>query len=116
MKISLSFAHLHTPLFFARINWGEKLDVKNTAKGKLKLTYDRVEKELIVECDGRMTIIPTSNVVSMDPIPESLEAQVTHDMLTPVSPFVPPKGKRTAQASSPMDHVHQGPGNGKVRD
>lgn len=117
MKINVSFAHLHSPLFFAGRNWGEKIDVKNTAKGKVTMSYDRDSKELQIQCEGKETFIPSSNVVSYEPMPEGLEAQAKHLNTPPVNPLVnPPKGKIKAQASSPMDHVHQGLGGGKTND
>lgn len=110
MKIELSFAHLHSPLFFARVNWGDKLDIKNTAKGKIKLTYDQSEKELIVECGQKKTILPTTSVFSMEPILDIKEEPIVNSITTP------PRGKIKPQASGPNDHVFGGLGAGKTND
>lgn len=118
MKIDLSFAHLHGPLFFANKNWGEKLDVKNTAKGKIQLSYDREHKELTVKCDGFTTIVPSSNIVSMTPIPEAMPAQVNQPLEAALNTAViPPRGpgRPKAQVSGPHDHVFA-QNAGKVRD
>ena len=64
-KIDLTFVHLHNPLFLAGTNFGEKLD-PSSSKGKgLKLTYDRAEKELVVEYKNQVALIPTSNIATM---------------------------------------------------
>lgn len=66
--MKIRFAQLHSPLFFAGVNFGDKLDV-NSAKGSgLKMLYDRNTKELNLEYKGKITIMPTeSNVVHMEP-------------------------------------------------
>jgi hypothetical protein len=109
MKIELSFAHLHSPLFFANKNWGEKLDTKNTSKGSISLIYDRTEKELLIKSGIHESIIPLSNVVSMTP-----KTGAPTDMIPPKGPA--PSGKIKAQASSPVEHVQAGPGFGKTND
>lgn len=117
--IDLTFVHLHSPLFFAKRNWGEKL-TPNSSKGKLQMRYDREQKEVLLKCDGHQTIIPTSNVVSMDPAPAGIEDFAEAMTAPAVNPMVnPPKGKPgpkpKAQVSGPHDHVFaQAPG--KVRD
>lgn len=64
--MKIKFAQLHTPLFFAGINFGEKLDV--TKRVGLVMLYDRLNRELNVQYIGRSTIIPAdSNVVHMEP-------------------------------------------------
>lgn len=117
--IELTFAELHTPLFLGGTNWQLKLDIKNTAKGKLSLAYDRENHELIVKANGHIAIIPTSNVVSMTPMPEGLIAQTQH-LAEPLVDLVvnppKPKGRPKAQASTPMDHAHKGLGFGKTND
>ncbi len=64
--MNLRFAELHTPLFFAGINMGSKLDP--TKRTGLVLTYDRVERELVVQYSGRTCIIPRENVASMEEV------------------------------------------------
>lgn len=110
MKIALCFAELHTPLFLAGINWGQKLDIKNTTKGKLALAYDRAEKELLVNANGKVAIIPTSNVVSMTPLEEATKVEREPPAV------VPAKGRIKTQASTPMSHVFEGQGAGKTND
>lgn len=119
MKLELAFAELHNPLFLGGTNWGVKLDVKNTTKGKVQLTYDRGEKELLVTANGKTAIIPTTNVVSMTPMPEGLTEMAKHMAETVVNPLVnPPKGIKkaiNAQVSGPTDHVFA-QNAGKTRD
>lgn len=110
MKRILSFVHLHAPLFFAKRNWGEKLETTNTAKGKVALTYDTDDKELTIECEGRKTFLPSTSVFSMEPASIGIEEKVTAPQVAA------PKGKIKAQASSPMDHVQNGLGFGKTND
>ncbi len=65
MKINLSFAELHNPLFLNGTNHKQKL--YNTAVG---LIYDTKEKELYVNFKGAIAIIPSNNVASMTPAPD----------------------------------------------
>ncbi len=116
MSIPVSFAHFHNPLFFAGRNWGEKIDVRNRAKGSVVMTYDRQNKELCVQCEGKTTYIPSSNIVSYEPIPESLSAQAMHFAEAIPNPVVNPPKKVSAQASGPHDHVFAGKGGGKTND
>ncbi len=103
--IGLKFAELHNALFLGGKNHGLKLD-----PGKvdgLKLSYDRAEKELIVEWSSHKGIIPTSNVACMvEGAPEKPYQQSSHPMVA---------GLQSAQVETPMGHVHQGPGKGKTR-
>lgn len=102
MKIKLSFAELHTPLFLGGKNFGLKLISKNTTDPDL--TYDQSEKELWVEHNKKIAIIPCSNVVSMTPFAPSI-------MPDSVPAPIAPAKKVKAQASTPMDHVFsEGPG------
>lgn len=104
MKIDLSFAELHNPLFLAGTNLQMKLQPdKRTG---LKLVYDRTEKELLVEWQGQTAIVPSSNISSMTPkladVPTKAE---------PAQPN-PEMARRTAQVETPQSHVHAGPGHG----
>lgn len=109
MKVEASFVLLHSPLFFAGRNWGNKLDVKDTAKAKLQLTYDRETKELEVKCLAKTMYMPSSNIIGYEPLITTLP---TSDAA--VAPGI--IRRRTAQASTPMDHVHAGLGAGKTND
>lgn len=112
MKIDCSFVHLHAPLFFAGRNWGEKLDIKNTSKGKIALSYDRDTRELHLECDGKEAFLPSTSVFSYIPKGVVLDATAQSQ---PERQKPGPKPKITAQVSGPHDHVFaQGPG--KTRD
>lgn len=106
-KMEVSFAHLHTPLFFAGRNWGEKLDVRHTAKGKITMTYDKEEKTLHVRCDGLEAYIPSSNLVSYSPLknPPLKVQEVSHAGAVP---------GMNAQVSGPHDHVFAGLGGGQT--
>lgn len=106
--IEVSFVHLHTPLFFAGRNWGEKLDIKNTQKGKIKMFYDRREKELLIQCDGHASYIPSSNMVSYTPVGE------THTKAVQPTTNVSANPQINAQVSGPHDHVFAGMGAGQT--
>jgi hypothetical protein len=132
MKINLSFAELHNPLFLAGTNWGQKLVPNMGAKGKLELVYDRTEKELLVKTKGKVAIVPCASVASMTPVDIhkdiSMDKEVAQTMDVVASPVIPPmlaKGKPgpkpkvnpvNAQVSGPHDHVFAGQGVGKVND
>jgi hypothetical protein len=134
--ISLDFAELHNPLFLAGTNLNLKLDPVNR-KG-LILSYDREEKELLVEFNGKVAIIPSSNVSSMTPtspadigytvakpkVNATVSPITSHSNPTRSANTAPANGlqaanvapkpvKVSAQVSGPQDHVHAGPGNGK---
>jgi hypothetical protein len=107
MKIDLTFAELHHPLFLGGTNWQLKLQEK-TAKGHLTLVYDRSEKELLVKFNEHIAIIPTTNVACMHPKLDSIKPIEEKKHNTQPNP------KITAQVGSPMDHVFAGPGKGKA--
>ncbi len=104
MKIELSFAELHNPLFLAGTNLQMKLQPEK--RQGLKLTYDRAEKELLVEWAGETAIVPSSNISSMTPKKVEPEREIR-----PASP-TPGLGRASAQVSTPQSHVHAGPGHG----
>lgn len=121
--IELEFAELHSPLFLGGRNLGMKLDGKRYAG--IGLSYDRVEKELVVDWNDKQAIVPTSNVVSMWPRyifhEEHDEYEITaiqedkEDVLK--SAEAPKRGRPprpTAQVQTPMGHVFMGPGHGKT--
>lgn len=117
MKIDLDFAEFHIPIFLGGINWGQKL-FKKQSKGVLKLTYDRAEKEVIIEHGKFVVIVPTaSNVAVMAP------ASAVEEVKKEPAPVIEPQAviKRgpgrpaitqpNAQVSTPHSHVFaQGPG------
>lgn len=112
MLIPLDFAELHNALFLNGSNLQMKLDPKN--KQGLILVYDRTEKELIVTYNGKIAIIPSSNVSSMTPSDPNVLGQVKTASMPQPKAYTH-KGPIKAQVSSPIDHVFaQGPG--KVRE
>jgi hypothetical protein len=94
--LKLSFVHLHGPLFLAGTNLGEKLQ---TTVRNVKLEYHRDNQELHVTFNGKMAIVPVSNVVSMQLYDDSTDA-------TNKAPVVP-IGKVQAQVSTPQSHVFE---------
>lgn len=104
MKIELSFAELHNPLFLAGTNLQMKLQPEK--RTGLKLTYDRAEKELLVEWQGQTAIVPSSNISSMTP-----KLILNPAKIEPQAP-TPELARRSAQVSTPQSHVHAGPGHG----
>jgi len=117
MKIDLKFAEFHIPIFLAGTNWGQKL-FKKQAKGSLKLTYDRAEKELIIEHGNEMVIVPTaSNVAVMSPATaQTVEEKKEEPMIKPEPAKKGPgrpalNNSLNAQVNTPHSHVFsQGPG------
>ncbi len=67
MKVELEFAELHNPLFLSGTNLQLKLMPDGVKHGRagLHIHYDRAEKELIVEFNGKTAIVPATNVSSM---------------------------------------------------
>lgn len=61
--IPIKFAELHNPLFLGGTNHQTKLDP--TKRTGLTLSYNRAEKELIVQFNDSVAILPSSNVASM---------------------------------------------------
>lgn len=61
--LSLPFAELHTPLFLAGTHLGTKL-IPAGKKG-LTLQYAWAEKKLLVGWNGKLAIIPDSNIASL---------------------------------------------------
>jgi hypothetical protein len=105
-KVKVGFATLHGPLFFASKNWGEKLDVRNTAKGRLEMEYDQDTSTLTVKCEGKETFLPHTSVFSYEGITKDPRVEpVTHASANP---------KIQAQVSGPHDHVFAGQGAGQT--
>lgn len=105
-KVKVGFATLHGPLFFAGRNWGEKLDVRNTAKGKFEMEYDTDGSTLTVRCEGKETFLPHTSVFSY-------EGTTTEKRIEPVS-HASANPKIQAQVSGPHDHVFAGKGAGQT--
>lgn len=121
MKIALSFAELHTPLFLGGRNFGLKLSKDKFSS--LELSYDQTKKELWVTNEGKTAIIPTSNVVSMTPADEAAGKEDKGGPI-PLKEALPPPNmqqgpahakRSSAQVSGPTAHVFH-PGPGKTRD
>lgn len=108
MKINVQFAELHTPLFLGGKNFGMKLDTSKLAG--LKMTYDRAEKELIVEWNKKTAYLPSANVASYEEVSAKEEKPVVTHQSHPMK-----KGIASAQVQTPMGHVFQGEGSGQTR-
>ena len=112
MKIPLSFAELHVPLFLGGKNFGLKLDDKKFLG--LDLMYDQAEKELWITHNEKTAIIPTSNVVSMTPRPDTDGGPLPLKSGPLQMPAAMPgkfSSKISAQVSTPTSHVFgEGPG------
>jgi hypothetical protein len=129
--MELSFLHLHGPLFFGNKNWGEKLQQKS-AKGTLKMIYEKDWNWVRINHETYESVIPISNVVSMTLItPRTQDCPQKTDTVAPVEVVRrgrPPlalgahgsvatshSSALTSQASTPHDHVFAN-GAGKTRD
>lgn len=100
--IECEFAELHSPLFLAGTNLGQKLDPKK--RTGLKVAYDRENNELVVDWQNKKAFVPSSTVASYVP-----------GKITPLEPVkAKPHGPIVAQVSTPQDHVFA-PGPGKTR-
>lgn len=99
----------HSPLFHAGKNFTNKVEVHRIPG--LEIKYDEAPRLFYVEYLGRTAVIPESSAFLWEFTPEKPPAEVvnehkTHDV-----------GKiKSAQVSSPMGHVFEGPGAGKARD
>ena len=106
MKIDLSNATLHNPLFLAGVNFQNNLDVSK--RHGLQLTYDRAEKEMIAQFNGKMVIIPSSNIATMTPSSLKAEELGIESNVQPLKALVQtniPVNKIQAQVSTPHGHV-----------
>ncbi len=106
--LQLEMAELHSNIFVAGKNLGPKLQPKMTTG--LKINYDRKEKELHVEWNGKTALVPVTNIVSM--IVMTKESAL-EPVVNPIA-SAGPNPKVTAQYDSPMSHVFAGPGGGKT--
>ncbi len=109
MRTKIDWVELHAPLFLAGTNLGQKIP-SATHKSHITMEYDEEKRHLYVTYNKKSCRIPETSVLSMV---ESKDLAVravtdeTHAIRQPV-PFNP----QAAQVSSPMDHVHAGPGGG----
>jgi len=111
-KILVQFANLTKPLFLNRRNFGEKL---NTTIDVM-LEYDMNRKELYVGYNGRVAVIPSSNIASFEPV-NPADIGYNGKGFVPVKthtpqPMVADIG--SAQVSTPHGYVFEGPGKGKT--
>lgn len=103
--LQIKFAELHNPLFLAGKNFGTKLDPGKLSG--LKMEYDRKLKEFYIHWSGEKAILPYTSVSYMIEGEVAIKpSQVTHPIVAGMA--------RTAQVSSPMGHVFEGPGAGKT--
>lgn len=110
MKIPLSFAELHGPLFLAGKNFGQKLD-KYKHPG-IVLEYDTDRHWLQVTWSKNEAWVPLSNVSSMTPVGEPVKT-ATQTLAAAIAPTPElARGKLSAQVETPQSHVHAGPGAG----
>lgn len=99
----VEYAELHTPLFLAGTNLGQKLD-PHKRRG-LIMVFDDDKKRLIVTWNGKHANIPEANVASF----------VEGKVVEPVKVVPPKTGPMVAQVATPQDHVFAGAGHGKSR-
>lgn len=110
MKVSVRFAEIHSPLFHAGKNHGQKFI---DGKAGVSLSYDQEAKELLVEYEGRTAHIPSTSVLCYEEA-NTLVSAVAEAPTKGLSAALP-KGKVKAQVSGPHDHVFKGPGHGLKR-
>lgn len=103
-RIPLCFVELHNPLFHAGKNFGVKLNPGKLSG--LKLWWDNEMRFLIVEWEGRTSLLPESSMQSMEQGEAKVPiAQHTHPIVAGIQ----------AQVSTPFGHVFEGPGKGKSK-
>lgn len=116
MKIELSFAELHAPLFLAGKNFGMKLDHKKHAG--IKLLYNDDSKFLEVgwtnSAGDHDAWVPLSNVASMTPDKRQPQVSAKPSAIEQAAKAgqMAAKAIISAQVSTPQSHVHAGPGHG----
>lgn len=112
MKIAIELANLHSPHFhmsgIGGKNMGDKLDVRSARD--IKIEWNTETKQLEVSWNGRIGLIPESNIKSMFP----QEATVIEMPVNKSSP-IRKETRSTAQVETPQDHVFAGPGAGKTK-
>lgn len=106
-KAKLGFINLHSPLFFAGKNWGDKLDIRNKDRGKLDMEIDYDTKIITLRCENRECELPHTSAFSWEKA-ETLAPKVEPTNFPNANPGI------TAQVSGPHDHVFQGKGAGQT--
>ena len=100
----IKYAELHTPIFLAGTNLGQKLDPhKRTG---LVINFDEDKKRLIVGWNNEEAHVPEANCSMW------VEGKVQQRSGAATAPVKP---KITAQVDSPQSHVFAGPGSGKAK-
>ena len=80
MFVKIAFAELHTPLFLAGKNFGQKL-IPNTM---IFLSFNTEDKALYVEYQGKVARLPEAAVASLTPVdPTDLGYQLQNAAVTP---------------------------------
>lgn len=107
--IPIRFLETHTEIFHAGKNHGKKFSTDRPTDKILE--YNPETKEFCLTWNNRKAYIPMHNVVIYEPVTDV--------------PVIVPKNEhhtqdtrkiKTAQVSTPMGHVFEGPGRGKKRD
>ena len=111
MKIKLTFAELHTPLFLAGTNLQTKL--KPTERGGLVLIYDDEREKLLVYWNKQLAVIPHGNVACMHPEDPTIFGEIEEGKPAK-APVLKPGKPIKAQVSTPQDHVFAGEGAGQT--
>lgn len=107
MKTDIQWAELHAPLFLAGTNLGQKLDP--TKRTGLKMAYDEDKRHLFVSYNGKAARVPETSVLSMVEYDAAPMKAAPHPF-----PSAPAFDPGAAQVSTPMSHVHSGPGFGQT--
>lgn len=107
--IDVELAHLHGPHFhITGINLSATLDTRK--RREMKLQWNPLTKELIVNWGGRDAHIPEPNVMSWFPMGKEGPGKHPENNAAPMV-----KLTHSAQVSTPQDHVHAGLGHGKSK-
>ncbi len=108
MRTEIVWAELHGPLFLAGTNLGMKLDPKG--RSGIKMEYDEQKRHLYVTYNSKTCRIPETSVLSMVEHVADV-TPITREQIAAAAPIFDPNA---AQVSTPMSHVHAGPGHGQT--
>lgn len=114
MRTKIKWVELHSPLFMGTTRPGElgvNLKNKISSGSKITMEYCEERRHLYVTFEGRTVRVPEPSILSMV---EELDREVAPYIAVDAFEVQPPKGKRTAQVSTPQDHVFAGKGAGKT--
>ncbi len=108
--MKLEFAELQNPLFLAGKNHGTKLHA--TRPGDPALDFNEEKNLLYIQYNGKLGLIPLSNVVSMTPkAEEEKEVLQAPENNVQTAPTGKHQKNRNAQVNTPTSHVFgEGPG------